>query len=373
MADAPSAIDDTATTAEDTTVTVDALTNDTDVDGDLDVAGLAVATAPAHGTATVTDGAVVYTPTVDYHGTDTFTYEVCDLTSLCDTATVDVTVEPVPDAPVTAADTATVDEDGAVTVDVLANDSDVDSSLDPAGVMVTTAPANGLAAPTSEGVVVYTPVADWSGVDTFTYQICDLTGLCGSATVDVAVQAVNDLPVATVDTATTAEDAAVTIDLLANDTDVDGDDLSVQVAARRPALSLRSPRPATRSCTRPIPATAVPTPSPTSRSTAPGCPSPSRSPWRSRAYRSRPSRPDDTARTVEDAPITVDVVANDVDADGDLDPSSVRIVTPATLGTAVPVASGSVLYSPTPIPTAATPSATRSVTSKLPVQRQPSP
>ena len=76
--------------------------------------------------------------------------------------------------------------------------------------------------------LVYTPSANFNGSDSFTYTINDGTGLTDTATVSVTVTAVNDNPVANDDSATTEEDVAVTISLVANDTDIDGDSLSIE-------------------------------------------------------------------------------------------------------------------------------------------------
>ena len=65
---------------------------------------------------------MTYTPDLDYNGPDSFTYQICDATPDCASATVNVTVDPVNDLPVALDDTATVAEDGTVNVAVLAND-----------------------------------------------------------------------------------------------------------------------------------------------------------------------------------------------------------------------------------------------------------
>ncbi|WP_153559190.1 tandem-95 repeat protein, partial [Roseimaritima sediminicola] len=222
--DAPAADDDTATTDEDTAVTIDVLANDSDVDKDtLTVSQL---TQPANGSAVVNNGgAIVYTPNANFHGIDTFTYTTSDGAGGTATATVTVTVNPVNDAPAADDDTATTDEDTAVTIDVLANDSDVDD--DTLTVSQVTQPANGSAVVNNDGAIVYTPSANFHGIDTFTYTISDGAGGTDTATVTVTVNPVNDAPVADDDTATTDEDTAVTINVLANDSDVDGDTLTV--------------------------------------------------------------------------------------------------------------------------------------------------
>ncbi|GIX48062.1 MAG: hypothetical protein KatS3mg131_2273 [Candidatus Tectimicrobiota bacterium] len=220
----PVALDDTATTPEDTPVTVAVLANDGDPNGDpLSVTSV---TAPANGTAAINpDGTVTYTPNADFHGTDSFTYTISDPGGLTATATVSLTVTPVNDPPLAQDDTATTAEDTPVTIAVLANDSDVDG--DALSVASVSAPANGTATANADGTLTYTPNPNFNGTDIFTYTISDPGGLTATATVSLTVTPVNDPPLAQDDSATTAEDTPVTIAVLANDSDVDGDALSV--------------------------------------------------------------------------------------------------------------------------------------------------
>ncbi len=67
--------DDTATTQEDTPVTVDVFDNDILGDPAIDTAAVTAVTDPANGTVTINgDGTVTYTPDADFNGTDTFDY-----------------------------------------------------------------------------------------------------------------------------------------------------------------------------------------------------------------------------------------------------------------------------------------------------------
>src|SRR5436305_5580403 len=118
--DAPVANADSATVAEDGTVNVAVLANDTDVEGDtLSVASV---TQGAHGTVAINpDKTVKYTPAANYNGSDSFTYTVSDGNGGTATGTVAIKVTPVHDAPVANADSATVAEDATVNVSVLAN------------------------------------------------------------------------------------------------------------------------------------------------------------------------------------------------------------------------------------------------------------
>ncbi len=187
----PVANDDTASTDEDAAVEIDVVANDTDPDGDLDPSSVTVTGPASNGSAVPgpTAGSVTYTPDPDFNGSDSFTYQVCDLSTSCDTATVTVTVNPIGDAPVANDDSASTSEDTAVEIDVVANDTDTDGDLDPSSVTVTGAASNGNAVPgPTAGSVTYTPNGGFVGTDTFVYQVCDSTAptpLCDTATVTV--------------------------------------------------------------------------------------------------------------------------------------------------------------------------------------------
>ncbi len=223
--DAPVAVDDSATTLEDTPVTVAVLANDSDVDGD--VLMVTAATMPAFGTAVINpDNTITYTPHADYYGIgglppDSFNYTISDGSGDTSTAAVFITVIPVNDAPVAVDDAAVTAENTPVTVDVLANDSDVDGDV--LSVIAVTPPLHGVAVINPDDTVAYTPAPGYSGSDTFGYTVSDGQGGTDSAIVTITVTSVNDNPVANDDAATTLEDAPVTIDVLANDSDADGD------------------------------------------------------------------------------------------------------------------------------------------------------
>ena len=220
--DPPLAVDDAAETTEDTSVTISVLGNDSDVDGDA--LTLVEASAPTHGTAVADTGEVVYTPEPDFHGTDSFTYVVGDGSGLTARAAVTVTVLPVNDPPLAVDDAAETPEDTPITISVLGNDSDPDG--DALTVMEVSAPTHGTAV-VDTGAVVYTPEPDFHGTDSFTYVVGDGSRLTARAAVDVTVLPVNDPPLAVDDAADTPEDTPVTISVLGNDSDVEGDALTV--------------------------------------------------------------------------------------------------------------------------------------------------
>jgi VCBS repeat-containing protein len=210
------------------------LGNDTDADNDT--LTVTVVDQPGHGTLTLnTDGSFTYTPDANYHGTDTFTYKANDGTHDSETATVTITVNSVNDAPVAEADSYSVPVNGQLSVNaaqgVLANDSDADGdSLTPT---VVTQPTHGTLTLDADGTFSYTPDADYHGTDTFAYRINDGTTDSANATVTIDV---NTLANVVDDSYSTSVDTQLSVDaatgLLANDTDVDDDSLTVTVVTQ---------------------------------------------------------------------------------------------------------------------------------------------
>ena len=141
-------------------------------------------------------------------------------------AAVSLTVTDVNDAPVAAVDSASVTEDGSVDINVVANDTDLDGTIDPTSVVITTGPSNGTVSVNAvTGVVTYTPNANYFGPDSFSYTVQDDDGQVSNvAAVNLTVSDVNDVLVAVVDSASVAEDGSVDVDVLLNDTDADGMD-----------------------------------------------------------------------------------------------------------------------------------------------------
>ncbi|EKO3858551.1 tandem-95 repeat protein, partial [Vibrio harveyi] len=224
--DAPVAVNDTVTTDEDTAVTIDVLGNDSDPENDQ--LTITNASVPAEqGTVAIVDGKLVFTPAENFNGDATISYTISD-GQLTDDATVAVTVNPVNDAPVAVNDTVSTDEDTAVTIDVLANDSDPEN--DQLTITNASVPAEQGTVAIVDGKLVFTPAENFNGDATISYTISD-GQLTDDATVAVTVNPVNDAPVAVDDTVTTDEDTAVTIDVLANDSDPENDQLTITNAS----------------------------------------------------------------------------------------------------------------------------------------------
>jgi hypothetical protein len=196
----PVANNDSASTTEDTLVNIDVAANDTDPEFNLDPASANTACAgcadPGNGTLFNNgDGSFDYMPNPDFNGPDSFVYEICDTGGACDTAAVNITVTPVPDSPTANDDTPITNENTVVTIDVTANDTDPDGNLDPASANTTCAsgsagcddPVNGTLFNNGNGTFDYTPNPNYSGPDSFVYEICDRGGLCDTAAVSITV------------------------------------------------------------------------------------------------------------------------------------------------------------------------------------------
>ncbi|HCZ9276591.1 TPA: tandem-95 repeat protein, partial [Vibrio alginolyticus] len=216
-------VEDKATVVEDTATIIKVLGNDT-FEGDDKVVSLDTNNGPANGTVSVNpDGSVTYTPNDNYHGADSFTYIVTS-GGVSESTTVNVDVTPVNDAPVANDDAATTQEDTAVTIDVLPNDTDIDGDtlrIDSASV-----PSDQGTVEIVDGKLVFTPVENFHGDAEITYTITD-GALTDQATVNVTVNAVNDTPVvesSIADQALAEDFTPYTIDLNTAFSDVDNVD-----------------------------------------------------------------------------------------------------------------------------------------------------
>lgn len=218
----PVGADDTGAGNEDTDIVIDVLGNDVDADA-IDALTIESFSNGDMGLVALQAGKLTYTPDANFAGTDTFTYVVTDGKETS-TATVTVTVANVNDAPIVSAVTATTSEDQPTLIDVLAAASDPDMGdvlriSDVADAMNGTAMIEGDA-------VRFTPADDYNGVGSFAFFVTDGTETIRQ-TATVTVTPVNDDPTAVGDERTLDEGGSVEIDVLANDSDVDGDTLTL--------------------------------------------------------------------------------------------------------------------------------------------------
>jgi VCBS repeat-containing protein len=230
---APVAVGDSASVKKNVALTVPApgvLGNDTDADGDA--LSVVVDVDVAHGTLSLaSDGGWTYTPEPGYVGADAFTYRVSDGAATA-TATVSITVANT--APTAGSDAYNVWRNGVLSVTtpgVLANDADANG--DPIVAALGTGPSHGSLVLQPDGSFTYAPFAGFIGTDGFTYRADD--GDLTSALATVTITVANRAPVAVDDGYVVTHDRTLTVTaasgLLANDTDPDGDALSLGVTA----------------------------------------------------------------------------------------------------------------------------------------------
>ncbi len=227
---APMTVADTASTVATAPVIIDALSNDSDIDGDTIV--ITSVSLASNGTVELLEnGTLQYTANDGFVGVDTFEYTITD-GELTQTGTVSVTVtddgEPENTAPMTVADTASTVATAPVIIDALSNDSDIDGDT----IVITSVSlaSNGTVELLENGTLQYTANDGFVGVDTFEYTITD-GELTQTGTVSVTVtddgEPENTAPMTVADTASTVATAPVIIDALSNDSDIDGDTIVI--------------------------------------------------------------------------------------------------------------------------------------------------
>ncbi|WOO40240.1 tandem-95 repeat protein [Rubellicoccus peritrichatus] len=147
-----------------------------------------------------------------------------DLAGASDSQTFTITVSNVNDAPVAVAASFATDEDTTLSSQLTGSDEDSDALT----FSVETLPGNGVLSLNADGSFSYTPNANYNGSDSFTFDVNDGVATSVAATVDITVNSINDAPIAISSSFTTQEDTELTSSLAG--TDVDGDDLSFEIA-----------------------------------------------------------------------------------------------------------------------------------------------
>jgi len=348
----PVAVDDSDTTLENTTVTIPVLSNDTDPDGDpLSVHDFDALSAQG-GTVVQVLNSLEYTPAVGFDGIDTFTYRCSDGFDISNTATVTVDVQNVNNPPVAVDDVALTDEDVPIVIDVLANDTDPDGEPLSLSLFPGVTSQGGTLIQVAD-TLEYTPPLGWHGVDSFEYSCTDGIDVSNLATVTITVNSTNSPPIAVDDHVTTGMGVTIAVDALANDSDPDGDPLTLTfvgiptngVASIVGNLISYSPHPGFLGgdsffyeIADGEGGTAV---AHVFVSVGCGAPGPV-------GDNPRPTAIYDHALTPVGRAITICVIANDEDSDGDIDPSTVRITQWPNHGSIANHMNGSVTYTPEP-------------------------
>jgi DNA/RNA endonuclease G (NUC1) len=313
--------------------------------------------SPTHGTLTGSGANRVYTPATDFVGTDSFTFRASDGTRNSNISTVTITVTEFNESPVANNDQKSTQEDGQLVFnasDLLTNDSAGDSNEAGQTLKVTnvavTANTHGTVT-YSNGQITYIPEANYNGLADFNYQVCDngttngaVDAKCTTGVVNVTIDSVNDNPVANTDSAVTNEDTAVTIDVLGNDTDVDGDNISINSVgnASKGTLIVTNGK-------------VLYTPNENANGSdsfsyslndGNGGSSTGTVNIVINPVNDAPAAINDSAGTNEDTPVTIDVRGNDSDVDGNQ--FSITNVSAPSKGTGVVTADGKILYTPNP-------------------------
>ncbi|HEY0519770.1 MAG TPA: Ig-like domain-containing protein, partial [Ilumatobacteraceae bacterium] len=305
----------------------------------------------------------VLVPEANWFGRSTGEYQACWNES-CSSARMDLEVQSVNDVPIAAQDGATTPEGVRVTIDVLANDIDVEDGRPViVGVDAQSSPAGGTATLTAEGMVLFQPDQNFAGTVRLSYEVADSDGAVAHGTVTVDVTPVNSPPHAVDDHATTHAGMIAAIDVLANDVDDEHEPLTIvsvtppaigEVVLSANSVTFQSPTDSHGDTTftytiedshggrgqatvnvaivasdpPPPPTTSAPTP------TTSTPPTPTSTPPAAAPIPAPTARPDQATIIEDSAFIDIDVLANDTSGDGDLTNDSVHIVGPAAIGTA---------------------------------------
>ena len=206
-----------------------------DVDADNDDLKVSLLVPPEHGKLELSeDGSFSYIPNLNYEGDDTFEYTVSD-GEYSDDGKVFILVEAGSnDLPISFGEKFQTSEDTSLQVD--AGDGVLENDYDPDGVdisaILNSDPQNGSLSFSEDGSFIYIPNKNFSGQDQFTYRVADLSGEAPYVIATINVLPVNDPPVAIEDYYLTPPDSEFSIniaELISNDLDPDGDELSVKI------------------------------------------------------------------------------------------------------------------------------------------------
>ena len=233
----PIAINDNYTVSEDSTLVISSinlgiLANDSDPNDLPFELQKPLLIEPQHGQLNLAlDGTFTYIPNSNFFGVDQFQYQIKNSADFVTEAFVTITINATADAPIALDDNYQTQEDIELVVNaangLLINDVDFDDSTLKVNTTPINSPQNGNVVLAEDGGFSYLPNQNFNGIDSFTYQVISGTGLSNTANVNISVVPLNDAPIAANDTATTNEDTQITVNVLANDTDSDGDTLSL--------------------------------------------------------------------------------------------------------------------------------------------------
>ncbi|WP_077337870.1 Ig-like domain-containing protein [Pseudocolwellia agarivorans] len=234
----PIALNDIYEINEDTTLIINSINNSI-LANDKDPNSLSISlnetllTSTTHGQLNLSiDGTFTYIPAPNFFGIDRFQYEIMNTLGKTSQAFVNITVNPVADIPTANNDNYQINEDITLSINsnsgLLANDSDIDGGTLTVNTTPLVAPQQGSLILNTDGSFTYLPKNNFNGLDTFTYQILNNKGAITTAQASITINPINDAPVAINDQAQTNSETQLILDVLLNDKDIDGDELTIK-------------------------------------------------------------------------------------------------------------------------------------------------
>ncbi len=192
----PVAVNDTVLNTEDFQALIAVLGNDIQGTSTFNTSSLTILTQPVMGTVIVDpiSGELTYTPFPNQNGMDSIEYQVCDnnSTPFCVSAWVIITNFAANDPPVANPDSAFAAGTLPITLNVIANDTDIDSNIDPTSVRITNQPDSGTATVSlTSGIITYRANPGFYGTDTLYYKVGDINTPAGLDTGRVVITVVN--------------------------------------------------------------------------------------------------------------------------------------------------------------------------------------
>ena len=250
-------------------------------------------------------------------------------------------------------DSVQLNEDTTAIFDVLSNDVDADGIIDSGSVAIVMPPSHGAAEidPVA-GTIAYTPNPDFAGADSLSYQVQDNVGTWSNvARVLIAVHPVNDAPVARDDTAATLQGQAVSINLLQNDFDIDGqvilNSITVMAAPLHGEATLSDSLPGFISYAPQLEFSGIDTLTYTVSDDSGAVSNEAFVFIAVQGVNQPPYAADDSVQTPRNQPIEIEILANDMDPEGAIDVTSITITTPPVTGDLfVQTLTGFVTYTP---------------------------
>lgn len=219
---APTVVNESIITNEDTPINGNILSNDNDIDGTISVNITPVQTASNGIVIMNLNGDFTYTPDPDFFGSDLAIFEVCDNNGACVNDTIFIVVNSVNDVPSVNNELYNTNQNQTLNDNILVNDSDIETAL-----TVTVNPivnaANGLITMQSNGDFIYVPNNNFNGIDTAVFAVCDLDGSCINDTLFITVLPItNQPPIVINDSYSLVGNTSITDNFTINDSDPDG-------------------------------------------------------------------------------------------------------------------------------------------------------